>query len=119
MLFSKDLIRITYIMKDSSMINCLHVSSFIVSYTCSLMYCAVGDFQVKLFPEVPTLTNGRNPVFPALSKKVEIKYSLTQGRYAVAAEDIKVGDYLCTEKPYAAVLICEAFGTHCQNCFIV
>ncbi|KAF2356039.1 Tetratricopeptide-like helical domain, partial [Trinorchestia longiramus] len=52
----------------------------------------VGDFKVKLFPPVPSLTKGPHPVFPALSRKIEMKYSPVQGRYVVAAEDIKVGD---------------------------
>lgn len=78
-----------------------------------------GDFKLQLFPPVPPLAVGSHPVFPSLSKKLEMRYSPTQGRYVVAAEDIKVGDYLCTEKPYAAVLLWEEFGTHCQNCFLV
>jgi len=81
----------------------------------------MGDFKTKgkVLPPLPSLAQGRNPMFPALSSKVEIKYSPTRGRYAVAKEDIAVGDYLCTEQPYAAVLLAEAFGTHCQNCFIL
>ena len=85
----------------------------------NLFFLSVGDFKTKLYPTVPDLTKGPHPVFPALSSKVEMCYSPTQGRYVVAGEDIKVGDFICTEKPYAAVLIYDAFGTHCQNCFLM
>ncbi|XP_018014886.2 SET and MYND domain-containing protein 4-like, partial [Hyalella azteca] len=56
----------------------------------------VGDFRVKLFPTVPPLTQGPHSVFPTLSSKLEMRYSPTQGRYVVAAQDIEFGDVVCT-----------------------
>ena len=73
----------------------------------------------ELYPKVPDMSGGNNEQFPSLSKKVEIRYTKDTGRFAVAAEDINVGDYICSEKPYASVLDLNCFGNHCQNCFIM
>lgn len=39
------------------------------------------------------------------------------GRYVVANEEIKTGETLVVEPPYAACLLPEMFGTHCHHCF--
>lgn len=71
-----------------------------------------------LFPPIPEVSPVPQEKFPGLSNKIEIKYTNDSGRYAVAAEDINTGDYLVTEKPFAAVLTYEKYGTHCQTCFL-
>lgn len=60
-----------------------------------------------------------NEKFPALSQKVAVEYEENRGRFVVAAGDIQPGDTICTEKPYASVLLYEEYGTHCQHCFIL
>lgn len=51
------------------------------------------------------------------SKKISIKYESGKGRYATASEAIQSGETLVVEKPYAACLLPEMFGTHCHHCF--
>ncbi|XP_042864384.1 SET and MYND domain-containing protein 4-like isoform X2 [Penaeus japonicus] len=72
-----------------------------------------------LFPKLPELCQGQNEQFPSLSKKLTINEDNSQGRYAIAKENIEPGDALVTEKPYASVLLREEFGSHCQNCFLL
>ncbi|XP_068205929.1 SET and MYND domain-containing protein 4-like isoform X2 [Palaemon carinicauda] len=68
-------------------------------------------------PAIPEVTGGRHPKYPSLSRKVDVRSDNQQGRYVVAVEDIEPGDTICAEKPFAAVLLRDMFGTHCQNCF--
>ncbi|XP_042229115.1 SET and MYND domain-containing protein 4-like isoform X3 [Homarus americanus] len=79
----------------------------------------VPEGYIEPAPLIPNLTGGSNERFPSLSKKVDVKYDNNQGRYAVAAEDIEVGDVIATEKPFASVLLREEYGNHCQKCFKV
>lgn len=39
------------------------------------------------------------------------------GRYAVAESQIRVGDVLVVEKPFASVINPEKYATHCINCY--
>ena len=49
-----------------------------------------------------------NPVYPALSKAVEIRDSGSDvGRYAVATRDVKPGDILGIEKAHCSALLAE------------
>ncbi len=64
--------------------------------------------------EAPSLTGGKNP---SMSAKLDVKYSSDAGRYVISREDIKVGDDLVCEDPYAAVLYPKKFGLNCQTCF--
>ncbi|KAK7080825.1 hypothetical protein SK128_000240 [Halocaridina rubra] len=77
----------------------------------------MDDTPLEELPAVPEVTGGRHPIYPSLSKKVDVRCDNQQGRYVVAVEDIEPGDTICAEKPYAAVLLRDMFGTHCQNCF--
>ena len=67
--------------------------------------------------EVPKLSRTQNDAFPAASIAFDIESTESQGRFAVAAEDIKIGDVVIVEKPYASVLLPEHFMTHCHHCF--
>lgn len=53
-----------------------------------------------------------------MSESVRIDSNETEGRFGVAARDIKIGEELIVEKPGAAVLLQEYSKTHCQHCFI-
>ncbi|XP_070535620.1 SET and MYND domain-containing protein 4-like [Ptychodera flava] len=65
----------------------------------------------------PSLSYGPNSRIPCLSSAVEIVSSLEQGRYAVATRDIKVGDVLLVEKPFASVVLRACNTCHCQHCY--
>ncbi|KAJ9581406.1 hypothetical protein L9F63_023421, partial [Diploptera punctata] len=67
-------------------------------------------------PQLPKCSYRKNSKFPCASDCVEIKYSPEMGRYISATRDIKVGDVLAVEKPFASELDPKYFETHCYNC---
>ncbi|KAG5673986.1 hypothetical protein PVAND_003982 [Polypedilum vanderplanki] len=52
-----------------------------------------------------------------VSNSLGFDYSEEEGRYAIAAQDIKLGTYLVQEKPHASSLLQNYSQTHCQFCF--
>ena len=59
----------------------------------------------------------RSKEYPALASKVEVKQDKIVGRHVVAKEQLKLGETILTESPYAAVLYPENNGKNCHNCF--
>lgn len=55
--------------------------------------------------ELPGVTGEKNPIYPQMSKSVKVEYNNVVGRHTVAARDIKVGDVVISENPYAAVVL--------------
>ncbi|XP_049854136.1 SET and MYND domain-containing protein 4-like [Schistocerca gregaria] len=49
---------------------------------------------------------------------VEIKYSQDMGRYIQASKNLNPGDVIAIERPYASVLLDDAYYTHCYNCLL-
>lgn len=49
----------------------------------------------------------KNPKYPALSNCIAFRYQKGRGRYAVAARDIQVGEFICVEKPIASRILPE------------
>ncbi|XP_076450238.1 protein-lysine N-methyltransferase SMYD4-like [Babylonia areolata] len=58
-----------------------------------------------------------NSVLVQASSAVEMKVSASQGRFLQATRDIKAGDTLIVERPFAAVLLPPHYDTHCLHCF--
>ncbi|CRL06994.1 CLUMA_CG020005, isoform A [Clunio marinus] len=48
---------------------------------------------------------------------VSFEYTESEGRFAKAGKDIKLGTYLVQEKPHVACLLQIYSQTHCQTCF--
>ncbi|KAJ8956664.1 hypothetical protein NQ318_014018 [Aromia moschata] len=65
----------------------------------------------------PHVNGGLHPNFPCASKKLKVEQKEGMGRYVVANTEIKTGETLVVEPPYAACLLPEMFGTHCHHCF--
>ncbi|CAG4941880.1 unnamed protein product [Colias eurytheme] len=79
------------------------------------------DYTVKPNPTlnkigVP-LTGGGKLNIPALSNLVKITEEEEKGRFVVAKDQIKTGDVLLVDSPYAACLMSDYYGTHCLHCF--
>lgn len=53
-----------------------------------------------------------------LNDAVGFGYNVSEGHYAKANVDIKVGDSILIEKPHCAVLLEKYSKTHCQHCFL-
>lgn len=64
----------------------------------------------------PPLLNGPNSEFPHASAALELRYSCHKGRYVVTNQDVKQGDVLFVEKPYAFVVLPDQNKVHCHNC---
>jgi uncharacterized FlaG/YvyC family protein len=67
---------------------------------------------------LPELVSGANSNMPNASKSLTMEMDDNSGRYYVAAEDIKPGQTLVCEKPYAACLLPGKFTSHCHHCFV-
>ncbi|KAK9293616.1 hypothetical protein QLX08_011475 [Tetragonisca angustula] len=75
---------------------------------------------VKRSPErtaVTRLTGGANPRLATASTLLDIEQTENAGKRVIAAKPIEPGDRLVVEEPFAATLLPEFFGTHCQHCF--
>ena len=59
----------------------------------------------------------KNKKYPAISNAVCFKYEPGRGRYAIAQRDIKVGEFICVEKPIASHPLPEYLGSNCTHCF--
>ncbi|XP_041987605.1 SET and MYND domain-containing protein 4 [Aricia agestis] len=79
------------------------------------------DYTVKppVTVEKPSIkvTGGAKLNMPALSKLVKIAEEEQKGRYVVANDQIKTGDVILVDKPYAACLLSDYYGSHCLHCF--
>ena len=72
----------------------------------------------EVYQTVPLLIEDKNSDFPCVSSKIAIQYNEELGRHSVAASDIDVGDVVCAEDAYSAVLNFAFTETHCQKCFM-
>lgn len=65
----------------------------------------------------PEVAFGENPDFPSASAGIEVKCAPQKGRYVVANRDIKKGQILFVEKPFAFVLLDhDKTVNFCENC---
>jgi len=64
----------------------------------------------------PPMAGGGNGIMKTLSRRVEIQENEDCGRYAVAAENIGIGDVLLVQKAYASVMRSETCETNCHHC---
>ena len=69
-------------------------------------------------PPVPKLTGGTNKKMRNLSHQVKLQYKEGVGRHVVASKNVKAGDILAVENPWAAVLYSDKLGTHCDHCLV-
>ncbi|GLG94637.1 Uncharacterized protein GBIM_01812 [Gryllus bimaculatus] len=66
--------------------------------------------------ELPEKTYDQHPQIPCASLALKICYNPDMGRYVEAAENIRPGDILLVERPYASVLLPEFHSSHCSLC---
>ena len=57
-----------------------------------------------------------NTTFTSLTDDCEVVFSPDRGRYIVAKRDIKPGEVILVESPYASVLVPEYRWSHCHHC---
>ncbi|XP_034245426.1 SET and MYND domain-containing protein 4-like [Thrips palmi] len=66
--------------------------------------------------ERPPLSHGSNEEIKCASTAIALKYSEDKGRHLIASENIRPGDVLIVEQPFASVLLPAASSTHCYFC---
>lgn len=67
---------------------------------------------------VPALTGDACEKYSNASVAVKVEYDASRGRHTVADRDIKVGDVLLSELPFAAVMLPGEYADkHCHRCF--
>jgi len=71
---------------------------------------------MKVKPELPKLPD-KNKKYPAMSNAVMFKYQPGRGRFAIAQRNIKVGEFICVEKPIVSHPLPEYLGSNCSHCF--
>lgn len=60
--------------------------------------------------------NSQNPVFLSASSVIGLRESDEMGRGLMASADIKVGEVVAVEKPFASVNLCEREQEYCSHC---
>ena len=66
---------------------------------------------------LPTISVDKmNTTFTSLTDHCEVVFSPDRGRYIVAKRDIKPGEVIMIERPYASVLEPEFRWSHCHHC---
>lgn len=68
--------------------------------------------------ELPSLMGGCHPDMPNASSALTLASEDGAGRYFKAHQDIKPGQTLVSEAPYAACLLPDKFSSNCHNCFV-
>ena len=67
--------------------------------------------------DVPGFAEESHQKYASLTLACKVAYTPEQGRYLVANRDIKPGEVILVEKPYASVLLPDRYSTHCHHCF--
>lgn len=70
----------------------------------------------KKIASLPDLSYGQSDEILSASSAVRIEYNCDMGRHIVATRDILPGDVLVIEKPYASILLPDAYSTYCFHC---
>ncbi|CAH1376373.1 unnamed protein product [Tenebrio molitor] len=80
-------------------------------------YCEVQQVEPKKYYQPPPKISEseRNPLIQSAKNCVKIVKNVKWGRHVVATRDIKVGEVLAVESPYASMIFKDAF-VHCQEC---
>ncbi|KRT82311.1 Tetratricopeptide repeat-containing protein, partial [Oryctes borbonicus] len=63
---------------------------------------------------LPTVSGNIHQKYSNASNKICMKQAKGLGTFVAAQEDVKTGDVLVVESPYAACLTPDYFGTHCH-----
>ena len=85
---------------------------------CSDLNCKNNSEDAKKQEKVlPKVAAGANATYTSLTSVCKVAYTPNQGRFLVADRDIKPGEVILVEKPYASILLPEQYSNHCHHCF--
>lgn len=66
--------------------------------------------------ETPPEIKEKNEYIECASAAIKIEQNQEMGRHIIAKRDIKPGEVLAVEEPYAKILLKDRYLTHCYNC---
>ena len=75
---------------------------------------ASSDGVCRSMPAI--IVDKMNATFTSLTDHCEVVFSPDRGRYIVAKRDIKPGEVILVETPYASVVLPEYRWSHCHHC---
>ncbi|XP_012560518.1 SET and MYND domain-containing protein 4 [Hydra vulgaris] len=64
----------------------------------------------------PPVILKKNTIYPSTSEALKIVSTNSKGRHAIASRDIKAGEVIIIEKPFASLCLPECYNTHCYHC---
>ena len=67
---------------------------------------------------LPKVSDGPNATHASLTAACKVAFSAEKGRYVVANRDIRPGEVILVEKPYASVLHAEQENSMCHHCLM-
>lgn len=75
-----------------------------------------SKFQNSVYASTVPYLHNRNNVYLSASDSFSIVCDEDHGRYAIAEKDIKAGEIILVEEPFACLCLPERFSTHCYEC---
>lgn len=76
------------------------------------------QFYFEKYGSINFSIDNPNPKMTHASKSIDIDYSIDRGYFLKAARDIKVGELLVNEPPFASILIGSKIGQNCYECIL-
>ncbi|XP_049828172.1 SET and MYND domain-containing protein 4-like [Schistocerca gregaria] len=75
-----------------------------------------GEREMKLVDKIPVVSHGESESFAYASAALSLRYNTSKGRHVVAKQDLRAGDIIFVEKPYAFVLLPDYCRQYCHHC---
>lgn len=76
------------------------------------------EYQIAKFKKLMQRNKkGDTPSKCGLNSSVTFDYNPSEGRFARAKKDIKIGEEIVVENPHCSMLLEKYSKTHCQHCF--
>ncbi|XP_069701173.1 SET and MYND domain-containing protein 4-like isoform X2 [Periplaneta americana] len=66
--------------------------------------------------KIPIPTHGKNEKLLYASAALDLRCNEEKGRHVVTNREVKMGDILFVEKPYAFVVLPDQYKVHCHHC---
>ena len=74
---------------------------------------------IKTKPQTfPLKLEEQNENIPSASSAIDLRFNEELGRHLIANRDIRAGEVVIIEKPYASSLNSKSISTHCSHCFL-
>lgn len=72
--------------------------------------------EMKFVEAVPAISHGESETFAYASSALSLRYDTSKGRHVMTNQDVRAGDIIFVEKPYAFVLLPDYYRQYCHHC---